>query len=89
MADKRFVHESLQDAQTIKSLLGALAKGLAKGEVTLADDKAELLLKTAGLLTVRIKAAQEDGQNEINLRLRWSDPDCPPPAAQGAPRIES
>ncbi|MDF1716145.1 MAG: amphi-Trp domain-containing protein [Antarcticimicrobium sp.] len=87
-ARNRFSHESLQDAKAIKTLLTALAKGFSKGEMTLGDEDDELVLKTAGLMTVRIKGEREDGQCEVNLRIRWSDPSEPSPQ-KGKPRIES
>ena len=36
--DKRFSHESMQDAKTIKTLLSALSKGFPKGELSLGDE---------------------------------------------------
>lgn len=86
--DKRFTHESLQDAKTIKSLLSSLAKGFSKGEMTLGDDDDELVLRTDGLMTVRIKAEREDGRCEVSLRVSWADPDAPA-QQKGMPRIES
>lgn len=83
----RFTHESLQDAKTIKTLLTSLSKGLSKGELTLADDDGELLLKTDGLMTVRIKAAREDGQCQFNLRVSWADPETPL-SSKGTPKIK-
>lgn len=85
---KRFRHESLQDAKTIKSLLSALAKGFSKGEMTLGDDDDELVLVPEGLLNVRIKAERDDGSSSFSLRVTWSDPQEAAPD-KGGPRIES
>lgn len=85
---RRFSHESLQDAKTIKSLLTSLAKGFSKGEMTLGDDDDELVLKTEGLMNVRIKAEREDGRCQVSLRVSWSDPAESAPR-RGTPRIES
>lgn len=84
----RFSHESLQDRKTIKTLLTALTKGLSKGEMILGDDEEELVLQTAELMNVRIKATREDGQCQFNLRVSWSDPDAPT-QGKGAPKIKS
>ena len=84
----RFSHESLQDAKTIKTLLTALAKGFAKGEMVLGDEDDALVLRAAGLMTVRIKGEREDGNCEFNLRVRWSDP-TDPASPKEKPRIES
>ncbi|WP_321367101.1 amphi-Trp domain-containing protein [uncultured Celeribacter sp.] len=83
-----FSHDSLQDAKTIKTLLTALSKGFSKGEMTLGDDENELVLQTAGLMNVRIKASREDGQCQINLRVSWSDP-VNPGTSKGSPKIKT
>lgn len=83
-----FSHDSLQDAKTIKTLLTALSKGFSKGEMTLEDDENELVLHTAGLMNVRIKASREDGQCQVNLRVSWSDPVNPAPS-KGTPKIKT
>lgn len=90
MSDKnsRFSHESLQDAKTIKTLLAALAKGFSKGEMTLSDEDNVLILKTDGLMNVRIKGEREDGHSEFSLRVTWSDPQATA-ARKVKPRIES
>ncbi|MBB95413.1 MAG: amphi-Trp domain-containing protein [Rhodobacteraceae bacterium] len=78
-AQTRFSHESLQDAKTIKTLLTSLSKGFSKGEMTLGDGDRELVLKTDGLMTVRIKAEREDGQCAFSLKVTWADPAEPAP----------
>ncbi|WP_300534686.1 amphi-Trp domain-containing protein [uncultured Mameliella sp.] len=84
----RFSHESLQDAKTIKTLLTALAKGFSKGEMTLGDEDDELVLKTAGLMNLRIKGERQDGQCEVSLRVTWADP-AEPATRKEKPRIDS
>ncbi len=75
--NQRFSHESLQDAKTIKTLLTALSKGFAKGDLTLSDEDNELVLPTADLMTLRIRGERVDGQCNVNLRVSWSDPEQP------------
>lgn len=87
-SNKRFSHESLVDPKTIKTLLSSLSKGFAKGQMTLGDDKDELVLKTAGLMNLRIKAERDDGKCEVSLRVSWSDPSAPV-QRKGSPRIDS
>ncbi len=86
--DKRFSHESLQDAKTIKTLLTALSKGLSKGQVALGDEDDELILKTDGLMNLRLKGAREDGHCSVSLRITWTDPEAPP-QRKDKPRIDS
>lgn len=87
-SSRRFTHESLQDAKSIRTLLSELSKGFAKGEMTLSDDEGELVLNTGGLMNVRVKAEREAGRCQFSLRVSWSDPE-EAPRAKGAPRIES
>lgn len=87
-SNKRFSHESLQNAKTIKALLTALAKGFSKGEMVLGDDDDTLVLKTADLMNVRIKGEVEDGKSQVSLRVTWTDPSETPPR-KGTPRIDS
>lgn len=87
-SNRRFKHESLQDAKTIKSLLTSLSKGFSKGEMILGDDDNEIVLKTDGLMSVRLNAEREDGNCQFSLQVSWSDPSEPAPR-KGTPRIES
>ena len=87
--DKRFSHESLQDAKTIKTLLSALSKGFAKGEMSLGDNDETLVLQTADLMTLRLKGERVDGRCTVSLRVSWTDPDAPETGKTGAPRIDS
>lgn len=82
----RFLHESLQDAKTIKPLLHALAKGFAKGEIELHDDDHALTLAADGLLNLRIKAEREDGRCQVALRITWAEPTAKP-KGKTTPRI--
>lgn len=87
--DKRFSHESLQDAKTIKTLLSALSKGFAKGELSLGDDAETMSLLTAELMTLRLKGERVDGRCTVSLRVSWTDPDEPNARDTGKPHIGS
>lgn len=88
-SDKRFSHESLQDAKTIKTLLTALSKGFSKGEMSLGDEEDALVMQTAELMTLRLKGERLDGRCSVSLRISWTDPETPQTSATGKPRIES
>ena len=88
-ADKRFSHESLQDAKTIKTLLTALSKGFARGEMTLSDDNHALVLQTGKLMTLRIKGERAEGRCSVNLRISWTDPEAPDKGTKGRPKIQN
>ncbi|MBY8974510.1 amphi-Trp domain-containing protein [Rhodobacteraceae bacterium NNCM2] len=85
-SDGKFRHESLQNRKTIKALLEAVTKGIAKGELTLNDDGNELTLVPDGLLTLRIKADKADGNCRLDLRLSWSE-ESATPQNKKAPKI--
>ncbi|ARE39740.1 hypothetical protein RGUI_1599 [Rhodovulum sp. P5] len=84
----RFVHDSLEDAKTIKTLLNALSKGFAKGKMTLGDGETEMVLKTDGLMHLRLKAECDDGRCQVSLRVSWTEtPEAAP--KKGPPVIQS
>lgn len=71
--DGSFRHESIQNRKSIKALLEAVTKGIGKGELTLSDDKDELVMTPEGLITLRVRADKSDGTNRIDLRLTWTE----------------
>lgn len=85
--DKRFSHESLQDAKTIKALLTALPKGVAKGEISLGNEDDLLLMQTAGRMPLRLQGERLDGRCTVSLRVSWADPETPQTSTAGRPRI--
>lgn len=52
-------------------MLGAIARGLAKGKLSFSDDDGQLLLKPAGLLNFRVSATEEEGEHRLSLRISW------------------
>ena len=75
---KKFNHESLQDAQSIRTILKAITQGLAEGKVVLSDDQDSLVLKPEGLLNLRVTASLDGEKNRLTLRINWlSDRNLP------------
>jgi amphi-Trp domain-containing protein len=68
-----FRHESLQDRDSIQSILKALTEGIAEGKVTFSDDDDHISMKPDGLLNLKLTVSQEDNRNRINLRITWED----------------
>lgn len=76
--NKSFRHESLQDLKSVKEILKAVTNGMAKGKVTLSDDRGELVLEPEGLLHLKMTARQDDDDSRLTIRLRWrSDKEAP------------
>ena len=69
----KFVHESLQDQNSIKSLLKAISNGIGKGKVVLEDEDGVLTLNPEGLLHLKISASEEEDKSKINLRISWDN----------------
>ena len=69
----KFVHESLQDQNSIKNLLKAISTGIGKGKVVLEDEDGVLTLNPEGLLHLKISASEEEDKSKINLRISWDN----------------
>jgi amphi-Trp domain-containing protein len=71
----KFRHESMQDRESIQSLLKAVAKGIGKGKVNFGDEKDEIVMSPEGLLHLKITASRDDRRQRINIRITWQDED--------------
>ena len=72
---KRFKHESLQDTKTIRELLKAITKGIAKGKLSLSDEDDEMIMEPEGLLNLKLSASQEENRNRLAIRISWQTED--------------
>lgn len=68
---KRFRHESLQDKKSIQDMLNALAKGIAKGELTFSDEEGKMVMLPKDLLNVKLTASENDEHKRIDIRISW------------------
>ena len=68
-----FRHESLQNRDSIRAILEALTRGIAKGKVSFSDDDDSICMAPDGLLNLKLIVSQEDNRNRINLRITWED----------------
>jgi amphi-Trp domain-containing protein len=68
-----FRHESLQNRDSIQTILEALTEGIAKGKVSFSDDDDSISMAPDGLLNLKLTVSQEDNRNRINLRITWED----------------
>lgn len=68
---KRFRHESLQDKKSIQGILNALAKGIAKGEISFSDEEGKLVMEPKDLLNVKVTASEDDVHKRIDIRISW------------------
>jgi len=70
--NSKFTHESLQDTDSIKSLLKAISNGIGKGKVQLEDEEGVLTLHPEGLLRLKVTGSQDDEKNRLNIRITWA-----------------
>ncbi len=70
--NSKFTHESLQDTDSIKTLLKAISNGIGKGKVQLEDEDGVLTMHPEGLLRLKISGSQDDEKNRLNIRITWA-----------------
>lgn len=70
---KQFRHESLQDCDSIQSLLKAISDGLGEGRIRFSDEDGELVMEPSGLLNLRVTANEEDSQHRLSIRISWQE----------------
>ncbi len=66
-----FKHESLLEGQDVADVLKAIAQAISEGSLSFSDDKGTLQLNTEGLLQLRVKASDEEGRQQVDIRCRW------------------
>ena len=72
-SEKKFVFESLQDADTIRTFLQSLVDGFESGTIRLSTNGDEIELNPEGLLNFTVKAKRKAGSNKINIKIGWKD----------------
>jgi amphi-Trp domain-containing protein len=73
MSDEKFVFDSLQDSETIKSFLTSLTEGFEKGTITLSTNGDAIELKPDGLLNFVVKARKKGSENKLSIKVEWKD----------------
>ncbi len=68
---KSFLHESLQDADTLVDILKSIADGIEKGKISCSDEDNEIVLKPEGLMQLKVSAAQDNNHYRFNLKVNW------------------
>lgn len=66
-----FKHESLVDKATVIEFLESLKKSIKKGDVSFSDGEGELSLQPQGAMYLKVKASDEEGRQQIELKVRW------------------
>jgi amphi-Trp domain-containing protein len=74
---RTFRHESLQDQESIHTILKAITQGVSKGKLSLCDEEGEITLCPKGLLNLKVTASQDTDRHRLNLRITWQADDQP------------
>lgn len=67
----RFRHQSLQDRKSVQSLLKAITKGIAKGNLEFRDEEGEITLLPEGLLNLKVTARREGSRDRLDIQVSW------------------
>jgi amphi-Trp domain-containing protein len=73
MAEQKFIFESIQDSETIKSYLESIITGIAKKKIVLSTDGEDITLHPNGLLKLTVKARKKADKNRISIKMAWTD----------------
>ena len=72
---KSFRHHSLQDEKSLQDILKAVSSGIARGKITFSDEDEKIVMRSEGLLELKVTALQEDNRNRFNIRISWQTED--------------
>lgn len=72
-SEKKFVFESLQDAESIRTFLQSLVNGFESGTIKLSTNGDNIELHPEGLLNFTVKAKRKESGNKINIKIGWKD----------------
>lgn len=67
-----FKHEALLDPKTAQEILKSIGKSLVKGKLEFVDSDGDYLeLDPSKLLNVKVAASEEDGRQQVEIKIRW------------------
>lgn len=87
-ADVGLTHRSLEDRQGAAALLRAVAEGLERGALRLADARAELVLEPPPVLDFELTAEPRGTYTSLTIVLGWRPPGEPGEPPAGALVVE-
>ena len=71
--EKRFTHESLQDAKSIAKYLQSLIRGFETGNIALKSDEGALTLHPKEMINFNVRAKKKDDKTKLTLKISWRD----------------
>lgn len=82
-----FKHEAMLETKAISQFLDAFKKALMKGQLHFSDEKGELVLSPEKVMYLKVKASNEDGRQQVDMKLRWDT--VPEELSTQAPDLKS
>ena len=71
IVSKEFVHESLQDNQSVARFLKSLMEGFEKGKITLETGPDQIEFSPNDLIKFNLKAKSKRDKAKLTLRFSW------------------
>ncbi len=68
-----FIHESIQDRQSIRQYFNMLIDGLEKESIIFSSEKDSVHLTPAEMIRLSIKTKKKSGKSKLTIKLAWSD----------------
>lgn len=88
MAESDFRFETLQESDTVREYLRAIADGLSSGGLLLSTDGREIRLEPKGLLRFRCDARTGKRRTRVTIRLAWREEESTEGLKNRALRVE-
>ncbi|GAB7023119.1 amphi-Trp domain-containing protein [Salidesulfovibrio brasiliensis] len=87
MSEEKFLFDSLQDCESIGDFLGSLTEGFRKGDIALATNGDEIVLRPEGLLNFTVKAKKKGNENKLSIKINWKQTTGPKEGEPGALKV--
>lgn len=71
--EKKFIFDSLQDAESVGIFLEAITDGMRNGRILLSSANEQIEMQPRGLLTFSLRAKRKGSSNKISFKVEWKD----------------
>lgn len=77
MNEGRFRYQGAHDSATLSTYLRALTEAFEKGEITLAQGEARIVMSPSGLVNLTVEGKRGEGKGKLTLKLTWRESNAP------------
>lgn len=71
--ERKFEHESVQNAAALAKYLHHIAEGLAGGGLSFASDGEELRMNPNGMIKFEMEAKRKGSSGKLKIKLSWKE----------------